>query len=255
MNVHHEVDGPAEGPAVVLSNSIGSDLHMWEPQVKPLVDNGFRVIRYDTRGHGRSPVPPSPYRIDDLGGDVIALLDRLEVPSAHFVGLSLGGMTGIWLARHEPRRIRSLAAIFTSARPGDQRKWAERIEQVRAQGMAVIADGSIGRWFTEAWIAANPGPAKKLREMTAATPAEGYIGCCEVLATLNLVPDLARITAPTLVISGAQDKSLPPDHGKLIADNITGARFELVTHAAHLGSYEQAGRVNDLLIEHLKGAA
>ncbi|HJQ47365.1 MAG TPA: 3-oxoadipate enol-lactonase [Amycolatopsis sp.] len=253
MRVHYEVDGPAGGPVVVLSNSIGSDARMWDPQVKPLTDNGFRVLRYDTRGHGRSPVPPSPYRIEDLGGDVIALLDHLDVPSAHFVGLSLGGMTGIWLAQHVPDRIRSLAATFTSARPGNRQQWGDRIVQVRAQGMGAIADGSLGRWFTRPWVEANPALAKGVREMVASVPAEGYIGCCEVLARLDLVPDLAKITAPTLVVSGSEDPSLPPEHGRLIAGNITGARFEVLP-TAHLGNYEQPDPFNELLLEHLEAA-
>jgi len=256
IDVHYEVDGPEDGPAVVLSNSIGSNLNMWAPQVKPLADAGFRVIRYDTRGHGRSPVPAAPYTISDLGGDVIALLDRLAVPAAHFVGLSLGGMVGIWLAQHEPDRLRSLSATFTSARTaGNEQMWRDRIEQVREQGMSVIADGSVGRWFTQPWIDANPVLAKEMREMTAATPAEGYIGCCEVLATLDLVPDLAKITTPTLVISGSEDKSLPPEQGRQIADNVTGARFGLISPAAHLGSYEQPERFNELVIAHLKGVS
>lgn len=249
--VHHEVDGPSDGPVVVLSNSIGSTFRMWDPQLKPLTDHGFRVIRYDTRGHGRSPVPRAPYTISDLGGDVIALLNRLDVPAAHIVGLSLGGMTGLWLAQHQPSRVRTLVATFTSARPGSEQAWRNRIAQVRAQGMAAIADGSVDRWFTPSWIEKNPLLAKEMREMTASTPAEGYIACCQLLARLDLVPDLAKVTAPTLVIAGAEDKSLPPEHGKLIADGVAGARFEVLSPAAHLGSYEQADRFNDLVLNHL----
>ncbi|WP_236789446.1 3-oxoadipate enol-lactonase [Amycolatopsis sp. GM8] len=255
MAVHHVVEGPADGPVVVLSNSIGSTLRMWEPQVKPLVDNGFRVIRYDTRGHGESPVPNGPYGIDDLGGDVLALLARLGVESAHFAGLSLGGMTGVWLAQNAPEHVRSLVACCTSAQPGNTRMWLDRAKTVRAEGLAGIAQGAIGRWFTQPWIDANPEQAAKLSEMTATTPVEGYASCCELLADLDLVPGLPKITAPTLVISGAEDKALPPDHGRVIADGISGARFEIVDNAAHLGSYEQAGRFTQLILDHLKGVA
>ncbi|TVT08438.1 3-oxoadipate enol-lactonase [Amycolatopsis bartoniae] len=253
--VHHVLDGPADGPVVVLSNSIGSTLHMWDPQVKPLVDHGFRVLRYDTRGHGRSPVPSGPYGIEDVGGDVLDLLDRLEIGAVHFVGLSLGGMTGIWLGQNAPERVRSLVLACTSAQPGNTQMWLDRVKQVRAEGMAKIAEGSIGRWFTREWIDAHPDEAAALREMTATTPAEGYTACCELLADLDLVPGLPKITAPTLVISGADDKALPPDHGRVIADGIAGARFEVVDHAAHLGSYEQAERFNQLILEHLEGVA
>lgn len=255
VEVHHEVDGPDDGPAVVLSNSIGSTLRMWDPQVKPLVDKGFRVIRYDTRGHGRSPVPDAPYAIDDLGGDVLALLDRLDLPAAHFVGLSLGGMTGLWLAQHAPERIRALVVACTSARPGNAQMWRDRAAQVRAEGMTTVADGAVGRWFTQRWIEANPVLAMGMREMTAATPAAGYAACCDLLAELDLVPELPEITAPTLVISGADDQALPPAHGKVIADGVPGARFEILESAAHLGSFEQPERFTELVIAQLKGAA
>lgn len=253
VEVHYEVDGAADGPAVVLSNSIGSTLRMWDPQVQPLLDHGFRVIRYDTRGHGRSPVPPAPYSIDDLGGDVLALLDRLDLAAVHFVGLSLGGMTGLWLAQHAPERVRGLVVSFTSARPGNAPMWRDRAAQVRAEGMATVADGAVGRWFTPSWIAANPLLAKDMREMTASTPAAGYAACCELLAELDLVPGLPGISAPTLVVSGADDHALPPEHGRLIADGIPGARFELLESAAHLGSFEQAERFTELVIGQLKG--
>ncbi|WP_435069389.1 3-oxoadipate enol-lactonase [Amycolatopsis thermoflava] len=252
MKVHYETAG--DGDVVVLSNSIGSNLRMWEPQVKPLTDNGFRVVRYDTRGHGQSPVPPGPYSIADLGRDVVELLDTLGVESAHFVGLSLGGMTGAWLGQHAPSRIRSLALTFTSVNPGNVDMWTGRAKQVRAEGMATIAEGSIGRWFTPDWISANPELAEELRQMTATTPAEGYASCCEAIAGLDLTAGLGTITAPTLVISGADDAALPPSHGQVIADGIPGAKFEVIDHAAHLGSYQQAGKFTELLLEQLKGA-
>ncbi|NIH87639.1 3-oxoadipate enol-lactonase [Amycolatopsis granulosa] len=255
MRVHHDIAGGGDsGEVVVLSNSIGSNLRMWDPQVKPLTDNGFRVVRYDTRGHGNSPVPPGPYSIADLGGDVVELLDTLGVASAHFVGLSLGGMTGAWLGQHVPSRIRSLTLAFSSARPGNADMWTQRARQVRAEGMARIAEGSIGRWFTPGWIAAHPQRAAELRRMTETTPAEGYASCCEAIAGLDLTAGLGRIGVPTLVISGADDAALPPSHGRLIAEGIPGARFEVLAHAAHLGSYEQAEKFTELLLEHLKGA-
>lgn len=251
VEVHHVLDGPADAPVVVLSNSVGSDHHMWDPQVKPLVDNGFRVVRYDTRGHGESPVPDGPYGIEDVGGDVLALLDRLGVAAANFVGLSLGGMTGMWLGAHAPERISSLVLCCTSAQPGNTQMWLDRAKQVRAEGMGNIAGPSLHRWFTDDWIDANPEQAARMREMTARTPAEGYASSCELLADLDLVPVLPKITAPTLVISGADDKALPPDHGRVIADGIADARFEVVGHAAHLGSYEQHERFTQLFLDHL----
>jgi 3-oxoadipate enol-lactonase len=249
VDVRHRLDGPADGPVVVLSNSLGSDLRMWAPQVKPLVDNGFRVVRYDTRGHGESPVPQGPYAIEDLGGDVLALLDRLDVASAHFVGLSLGGMTGIWLAQYAPERLGNLVLCCTSARPGNEEMWADRIKRVPAEGMANIADGGIGRWFTQSWLDANPKVAAEMREMIFQTPLDGYLACCAAIAGLDLVDGLPKITASTLVISGDEDRSLPPEHGRVIADGIPGARFEVVEHVAHLGNFEQPATFNQLIIE------
>lgn len=254
MEVHHVIEGPDDGDVVVLSNSLGSSLAMWEPQVKPLLDNGFRVLRYDTRGHGRSRVPRGPYTLDELAGDVVELLDLLDVPSAHFAGLSLGGMTGMWLGLYAPDRLRSLTLCCTSARPGNPRMWSDRAAKVRAEGMAEVADGSVTRWFTQAWREGHPGTAARMREMTANTRAEGYASCCEVLAGLDLVEDLSGMWVPTLVISGAEDPALPPGHGRLIAERVPSARFEVVGHAAHLGSFEQPERFNELIIEHLKGA-
>jgi 3-oxoadipate enol-lactonase len=252
MDVHHVVEGRDDGDVVVLSNSLGSSLDMWEPQVKPLVDNGFRVVRYDTRGHGRSRVPRGPYTLDELAGDVVALLDLLDVPSAHFVGLSLGGMTGMWLGLYAPDRLRSLTLCCTSARPGNRQMWLDRAAKVRAEGMEEVADASLTRWFTQAWRDANPETAARMRDMTANTPAEGYASCCAVLADVDLVADLAGMWVPTLVISGADDPALPPEHGNLIAEQAPAARFEVVGHAAHLGSFEQPERFNELIIEQLK---
>jgi 3-oxoadipate enol-lactonase len=251
VKVHYETTG--DGDVVVLSNSIGSNLRMWDPQVEPLVNNGFRVVRYDSRGHGKSDVPSGPYSIADLGGDVVELLDTLGVESAHFVGLSLGGMTGAWLGQHAPTRIRTLALTFTSVKPGNADMWTGRARQVRAEGMAAIAEGSIGRWFTQDWIAAHQRLAAELQQMTATTPAEGYASSCEAIAGLDLTAGLSTISAPTLVVSGADDAALPPSHGQVIADGIPGARFEILGHAAHLGSYEQAEQFTGLLLDHLKG--
>lgn len=253
VEVFHVDEGPAGGPTVVLSGSIGSNLGMWENQRQPLLDNGFRVIRYDPRGHGRSPVPPGPYTLADLGADAAALLDGRNVSSAHWIGVSIGGMTGLWLARHRPDLIRTLVAAFTSARPGNAPMWTERAALARREGLSGIADAAVTRWCTESWRAAHPGEAAMLRAMTANTPAEGYAGCCDALAAVDLVADLPKITAPTLVLAGDQDPAFPAEHGRLIADRIPGAQFDLVEGAAHLGNYEQADEFNRLVLNHIRG--
>ncbi|OQO89553.1 3-oxoadipate enol-lactonase [Saccharomonospora piscinae] len=254
MRVNHVLDGPAEGEVVVLSGSIGSDLGMWEPQVEPLTSRGFRVVRYDHRGHGGTPVPPEPCSLAELGGDVVELLDELGVERAHVVGLSLGGMTGLWLAAHRPDRVRSLVACCTSARLGTPDMWRQRAHTARTEGMAAIADGSVRRWFTPGWLAAHPERARAYHRMTASVPPEGYAACCAAIGSMDLRPDLPAITAPTLIVAGADDPATPPaEHGRPLADAIPAARFEVVADAAHLGTVEQPERFCALILDHLTG--
>ncbi|PXY27581.1 3-oxoadipate enol-lactonase [Prauserella muralis] len=253
MKVNHVVEGPADGEVVVLSGSIGSNLSMWDPQVEPLTSAGFRVVRYDHRGHGRTPVPETPCSLADLGGDVVELLDTLGVERAHVVGLSLGGMTAMWLGVNVPDRIGRLVLCCTSAKLGTPAMWEERAQLARTEGMPAIADSSIERWFTAEWRATHPQLSREYHHMTAATPAEGYAACCAAIGSMDLLGDLPKISAPTLVISGADDPATPPEeHGRPIAEAIPGARLEVVPHAAHLGNVEQAARFNDLIVEHLK---
>ncbi|MFT7840278.1 3-oxoadipate enol-lactonase [Saccharothrix sp. BKS2] len=250
--VHHAEHGPPDGPAVVLSGSLGSDLTMWDPQVGPLVAAGFRVVRYDHRGHGASPVPPGPYRLADLAGDATALLDRLGVRRAHWVGLSLGGMVGMWLAAHRPERVGRLVLCCTSAAPGPAEGWTGRAAAVRAGGTEAVADAVVARWFTPGWRAADPARTARHRAVVAATPAEGYASCCEAIATMRLTDVLPRITAPTLVLSGAEDPATPPEHGERIARAVPGARLEVVAGAAHLGTAERPGRFTGAVLRHLE---
>jgi 3-oxoadipate enol-lactonase len=249
--VHCEVDGPQAGAAVVLSGSIGSDLRMWDPQITALTRAGYRVIRYDHRGHGGSPVPAGPYTLADLGGDALALLDRWGIARAHWVGLSLGGMVGMWLGQHAPRRIRTLTLLCTSAELPPS-TWAERARLVRAQGMAAIAEASVGRWFTAEWRAAHPEHARYYEAMIAGQPAEGYASCCHAIETMDIAAGLPTITARALVVSGAEDPAAPPDHGQRIAAAIPGARMEVISPGAHLASVESPQLVGDLILRHLK---
>ncbi|WP_227997044.1 3-carboxy-cis,cis-muconate cycloisomerase [Nocardia australiensis] len=250
--LHSDVAGDAGGVPVLLLNALGSDLSIWDEYVEPLTSKGFRVIRCDARGHGDSPVPAGEYGLADLGADVAALLDRLAVSAAHIVGVSLGGMTGMWLARHRPERVRGLVLCCTSARPGNPEMWAERAGRARAGGMHAIAEGSVARWFTPAWRTAHPEITSRMRDLTADTPADGYAGACAALTELDLVAELPGITAPTLVLSTAQDPAFPPEHGRLIAERIPDARFEIVDSAAHLGTVEQPATFLRLITEHLR---
>jgi 3-oxoadipate enol-lactonase len=250
--VHAVVEGPADAPVLLLSNSLGADLAMWDPQV-PALTELFRVVRYDTRGHGRSPVPDGDSTIDDLADDVVALLDRLEVPTAHVAGLSIGGMTALRLAVREPQRVQTLAVLCSSAYTGNAQSWRDRAHTVRTEGTAAIADPVISRWFTPGYAAANPDLIARLRATFAAHPDDGYAGVCAAIAGMDQRADLGRITAPTLVVSGAEDAALPPEHQRAIADGIPGARLLSLSPAAHLANIEQAQQVTDALIAHATG--
>lgn len=248
MIPHYEVTG--DGPPLVLSNSLGATLAMWNPQMNTLSKH-FRVIRYDTRGHGGSETPDGPYSIEDVGRDVLDLLDELELERAHFAGLSLGGMTGQWLAINAPERIERLVLLCTSANMGPPQMWIDRAKLVREQGTEAIVDGTLERWFTDEYRAKHP--LKSLREMFVGIDDEGYANCCAIIEKLDLRDGLPHIKAPTLVIAGAQDPATPPDdHGAVIAGAVPRARFEVLAPAAHLANVERAGDVNQLILEHLR---
>ena len=251
-DVHSVVEGPADAPVLLLCNSLGSDLSMWDPQV-PTLTGQFRVVRYDTRGHGRSPSTAGDATIDDLVDDVLALLDRLAVRQAHVAGLSIGGMTGLRLAVREPARVASLAVLCSSAYTGNEQTWRERAETARTQGTGVLAETVVGRWLTPGYAQQHPDLVARLQDMVRATDDEGYAGCCAAIAGMDQRPDLSRITAPTLVVSGADDPALPPEHQQVIADGIPGARLLSLSPAAHLANLEQPAQVTDALIAHATG--
>jgi 3-oxoadipate enol-lactonase len=253
VEVSYTVDGPADAPVVVLSNSLGADRGMWDPQVPALAER-YRVVTYDTRGHGRSPVPAGPYTIDDLTDDLVALLDRLGVRRAHVVGLSLGGMTAMRLAAREPERVDRLVLLCTSAHIGGS-VYAERAVLARADGTGSLAPAVVDRWVTPDFAATHPDVVSRLQAMVAGTPDEGYAGCCEALAALDLRGDLPKIAAPTLVVAGAEDPALPPEHQQRIVEGIAHSSLLTVTPAAHLANVEQPLQVTGAILGHLEEGA
>ncbi len=248
-------DGPKDAPILVLLNSLGTSGDVWQWQLGPLAEQ-FRVLRIDTRGHGRSaPSPHSQTTIDDLGRDVLAVLDKLGLGRVNIAGISLGGMTAIWLAIHHPDRIRRLALLCTSAHPGNTTSWNARASTVRAAGMAAILDAVVPGWITPALAKRDPALIQFLRDQLASPDAESYAQCCDLLSNLDLRDDLERITAPTLIIAAAGDRALPLEHQQRIAAAIAGSRLEVVEPAAHIPLVEQAGVVSSLLLEHFRGGA
>jgi 3-oxoadipate enol-lactonase len=249
-SLHHQLSGPEGAPVLVLSNSIGTTWGIWDAQL-PALERRFRVLRYDHRGHGRSEVPPGPYTIDELGEDLVALLDRLGIGRVSLCGLSLGGMVGMWLAARLPERVERLALVCTSARLGPPQLWAERAAVARTRGTAALTEIQAARWFTPAFLERAPATVKGALAMLAATPDEGYAGCCEAIRAMDLRADLPAIAAPTLAVAAADDPATPLPHAEAIVAGIGHARLELVRDAAHLVSMEQPERVTSLLLDHL----
>ncbi|HEY6912803.1 MAG TPA: 3-oxoadipate enol-lactonase [Myxococcales bacterium] len=246
----HRFDGPEKAPVLVLSNSLGTALEMWDPQM-PALTGRFRVLRYDTRGHGRSDVPPGAYTIAELGKDVLALLDETGVERASFCGLSMGGMIGMWLGTNAPGRIERLVLCNTSAQMiGTPELWQQRITLARTRGMTALAEGVIERWFTPEFRARDPEAVEKVRKMLLATPGEGYAACCAAIRDQDQLDSISAVRAPTLVIAGSRDPATPPDHGRAIASRIRGARF-VELPAAHLSNIEARDRFNASLSEFL----
>ena len=244
--VHHTFAGPPDAQVVVLSNSLGTTLEMWEPQVGVLARDR-RVLRYDMRGHGRSPVPETPYSIADLGSDLIALLDWSGIERASLCGVSLGGMVSMWVAAHAPERVERLALVSTSALLGPPEGWAARAAAVLEGGMAAVTDTVLERWFTPGFTAAHPEVVAGVRAQLLSTPPEGYAACCEALSTLDQRELLPRIKSPTLVIAGRHDMATPIAAGEFIRSKIPGASMTILD-AAHISNVEQPHAFTDAVV-------
>jgi 3-oxoadipate enol-lactonase len=253
--VNHRIDGAEDAPFLVLSNSLGTTHRMWDAQM-PALTESFRVLRYDKRGHGESPAPPGPYSIEELAGDVLALLDELEIERpVLWAGVSIGGMTGLWLAANAPERIERLAVCCTAAHLPPAEMWRDRAASVRAEGMPAVTETTLERWFSPDLHEQRPDVVERFRADLLDTPPEGYASCCEAIAGHDLRDRLESIAAPTLVVAGEDDPATPPELGREIADGLPGARFELLPGARHLANVERAEEVNRLLLEHLGAGA
>lgn len=250
--IHYADDGPRDAPVVVMGPSLGTTVELWAPQV-PALARGWRVIRYDLRGHGGSEVVPGPCTVADLADDVLALLDRLGVERFAYAGISLGGAVGTALALRAADRVASLALVCTSARFGDPRQWRERAALVRAEGSTASVVTLIpGRWFTVGFAERAPAVVEAILAEARANDPEGTAACCDALAAFDARDRLAEIAAPTVVVAAELDPSTPPDDGRVLADGIPGARFVLIPGAAHLAPVERAEDVTAVLVEHLE---
>lgn len=248
------VDGDPRAPPLLLSNSLGTTHELWAPQVEGLASM-FRLIRYDTRGHGASDAPDGEYTIEMLGLDALAILDAAGAPRAHVCGLSLGGLTAMWLGVHAPARVDTLVLASTSARICDARFWQERIDHVRASGLRPLAEGSMGRWFTDPFRAGHPEIVARYRRMLESCPVAGYASCCAALRDADLRGEIGGIAASTLVIAGTHDPVTPVADADAIRARIHAARVT-VLDAAHLANVEQADAFNSRMLAFIneKGA-
>jgi 3-oxoadipate enol-lactonase len=238
-----------DAPVVVLSNPIGTTLEIWDAQVAVL-ERHFRVLRYNTRGHGGAAAPPGPYSIAELGTDVLDLLNSHGVASAAFCGVSLGGMTGLWLAASAPERISSLVVCCTALTPMPSRQaWLDRAALVRSDGMAALREMIPPRWFTPRFITQQPAAVARVMDMLLGTDPEGYAACGEAIADLDLRPALSAIKAPTLVIAAEQDPAAPPWQGAACARGIVGSRLTVIRGASHLAPYEVPGPVTAAILD------
>ena len=245
----YRLDGPADRPVAMLSNSLGTDHGLWDPQLAE-IGTRYRLLRYDNRGHGRSPAPDGPVTVADLGGDALALIDRLGLERVRFMGLSLGGMVGMWLAIHAPGRVERLILCNTSAYIGQPEVWNPRIETVRRSGMKAIVPGVVERWFTPGFRERDPGAVEQASRMLLATTPAGYVACCEAIRDMDQRDSIEAIRAPSLVIAGAHDVATPVEHARLIVGRVPGARL-VTLDAAHLSNIEQAARFTSAVLDFL----
>jgi 3-oxoadipate enol-lactonase / 4-carboxymuconolactone decarboxylase len=250
--LHYVVDGRSDpgAPVLLLVHPIGASLEIWNC-VLPLLQSRFRVVRYDQRGHGRTPAVPGPYTVAALAGDALALLDQLQIARAAVCGTSLGGMIGLWLGVHAKARVSRLALLCTSAYLAPPEAWHERATLVRQRGAGAVAEASVARWFTSQFATAHPELVKQMQEMVARTSPEGYAACCEAIATWDIRDELPAIEASTWILAGGADPSTPPAHAYALGAAIPNARVTVLPQAAHLALAEHPARVAQWLLEHL----
>ncbi|MGO4742400.1 3-oxoadipate enol-lactonase [Serratia quinivorans] len=234
MDIDYRLDGRTDAPLLVLSNSLGTTLDLWQPQLSALSEH-FRVLRYNSRGHGATPLPTTPLRLENLGLDVIALLDYLDVPSAHFCGISMGGLTGLWLNRYQPQRINRLVVANTAARIGSAEGWQQRAQQVRSQGLAPVAASSPARWFTAEFIQNHPEQVASLVAGLAGSNPEGYAACCEALALADLRAEVVSMTRPMRVFAGDHDPVTTVADAEFLVANAPRAELQRLP-ASHISN-------------------
>jgi 3-oxoadipate enol-lactonase len=244
--IHVEVEGPEGAPVLILSNSLGTTLHMWDGQVGPFTRH-FRLVRFDRRGHGKSGLPKGPYSMEMLGRDVLAIMDALCGKKANWCGLSMGGMEGMWLGANAPERFERMVLSNTSSYFADKKGWNDRLALVREKGVPAFAAPNMERWFTKGFRERDPQAIAAMQAMFAATPLEGYLACGEAVRDMDHRDLLPRVKVPTLVIIGRHDPATTPDAGEYVRTHIPGAEHFMID-AAHISNIEQPQQFNDAVV-------
>lgn len=250
VRLAYRLDGDDDSPPMVLVNSLGGDLRMWDPQVAAL-SRSFRVLRYDIRGHGQSGVSDAAVTIERLGLDLMDLLDELSIRSVHICGLSLGGMIALWLAVHHPERIKRAVFANTAARIGTVERWNERIGAVESGGMAAVRQSVVGRFLSEGFRTQHPETTRWVGDMLEATNPEGYIAACAALRDADLTHLIHKIRVPSLILAGALDESTPPAQAEELHNAIQGSELIIFPDVAHLSNVEDPGAFNACLLQML----
>jgi len=249
--LHYRLDGSEHGPVIMLSNSLGADLTMWDAQIPILVDAGYRVLRYDSRGHGQSVVTKGPYSMEMLTQDAVGLLDRLGLNRVMFCGLSKGGMVGQMLGANFPKRVSALVLSSTSAFMGSPELWDERISTVQASGMDAVVQATVDRWFTRAGQQQMPDVVEKIRRMILNTPVEGFCASCAAIRDMDQRESIRSISASTLIMVGEHDQGTPVSAAEFIHKRIPGSKLHVVQDGAHLINVEKAAEFNQTLLDFL----
>lgn len=249
VHLHYEISGCGGAPILVLVNSLGSNLNMWN-KVLPAFENRFHVLRADLRGHGKSDVAGDAFTIEQLGRDVLRLMDEMGAEKASICGVSLGGLIGLWIGIHVPDRLNRLILANTAARIGSREMWEQRIETVKTVGMEALSTATPERWFTLAYRNNHPSEMERIRGMIATTDPQGYAACCTVLQETDLRTDAARVKAPSLIITGTHDPATPPANGRMLHTAIQHSSY-VELNASHMSAWECGDEFARAVVEHL----